>query len=52
MKIRISNERLLAAGGVVAGAGFLGGALGGPVGAMAGAVVGLALAFYTFKPRH
>lgn len=45
----ISNEKLLAAGGTVAGAAFLGGAFGGALGAALGAVAGLGVALYTAK---
>jgi hypothetical protein len=47
----ISNEKLLAAGGTVAGAAFLGSALGGALGAVAGAAAGLTIAILTNKVR-
>jgi hypothetical protein len=50
-KTHISNEMLLAAGGTVAGAAFLGGALGGAVGAVVGAVAGLGVALFSSKSR-
>lgn len=48
-RTHISNESLLAAGGTVAGAAFLGSALGGVIGAVAGAIAGLSVAVYTAK---
>lgn len=45
----ISNEKLLAMGGTVAGAAFLGGAFGGALGAALGAIAGFGMAFYTAK---
>jgi hypothetical protein len=47
----MSNERLLAAGGTVAGAALLGGAFGGVFGAAVGAVAGLGVALYTAKSK-
>ena len=47
----MSNEKLLAAGGTVAGAAFLGGAFGGALGAAVGAVAGLSVALYTAKSK-
>lgn len=47
----VSNERLLAAGGSVAGAAFLGGTLGGPVGAVAGAAAAIGLVILTARSK-
>jgi hypothetical protein len=47
----MSNERLLAAGGTIAGAAFLGGAFGGPLGAAFGAVAGLGVAVFSAKAK-
>ncbi len=47
----ISNEKLLAAGGTIAGAAFLGGAFGGTLGAVVGAVAGFTVALFTTKAR-
>lgn len=47
----ISNEKLLAAGGTIAGAAFLGGALAGTLGAVVGAVAGVTVALFTTKAR-
>jgi hypothetical protein len=47
----ISNEMLLAAGGTVAGAAFLGVTFGGAIGAVVGAVAGLGVAVFTAKSK-
>jgi len=47
----ISNEKLLAAGGTIAGAAFLGGAFGGTVGVVVGAAAGLTVALFRTKAR-
>lgn len=47
----MTNERLLAAGGTVAGAAFLGGALGGAIGVVAGAGAGLVVAIFSSKSK-